>query len=61
MILAGADLAWQSEKNPSAVSFGELNGNTLSVQQVLPDILGIDNVYPCHWKQQTKTNIKLKK
>lgn len=44
MILAGVDLAWQSNKNTSALAFGKLTGNMLVVEKILPAVAGIDNV-----------------
>jgi predicted RNase H-like nuclease len=31
MRLAGVDLAWQGEKNPSAIAIGDLNSRILSL------------------------------
>ncbi len=42
--LAGVDLAWQSEKNPSAIAYGVLNGTALTVTGVDPAVYGIDDV-----------------
>ncbi|MDJ0623633.1 MAG: DUF429 domain-containing protein [Desulfocapsaceae bacterium] len=44
MILAGVDLAWQSNKNSSALAFGKLIGKTLVVEKILPAVAGIDDV-----------------
>lgn len=44
MILAGVDLAWQSEKNPSAICFGNLLEDTLTVSTLEPAIFGIEEV-----------------
>lgn len=44
MILAGVDLAWQSEKNPSAIAYGHLTGDALVVSALEPAIYGIDEV-----------------
>ncbi len=44
MILAGADLAWQSEKNPSAIAFGTLEDGSLSVDTIESAVYGINNV-----------------
>ena len=41
MKLSGIDLAWQSEKNTSAIAMGELSGNTLFLEQVYPAVRGI--------------------
>ena len=45
MILAGVDLAWQSEKNPSAISYGFLTEGTLTVNTIEPAVYGIDKVF----------------
>jgi len=45
MLLAGIDLAWKSQNNPSALAFGKLqNNNTLHVVQVHPAITGVEKV-----------------
>jgi len=44
MILAGVDLAWQSEQNPSAIAYGNLAGRVLSVSRIDPAVYGIDSV-----------------
>lgn len=44
MILAGVDLAWQSNKNSSALAFGRLTGKVLQVDKILPAVAGIENV-----------------
>lgn len=41
MRLAGFDLAWKSEKNTSALSFGELNGNCLRLTKIYPALRGL--------------------
>ncbi len=44
MKLAGVDLAWQSDKNPTAIAFGSLEGAVLTVTSMEPAIYGIDKV-----------------
>ena len=44
MLLAGVDLAWQSAKNPSAITIGNLNSKQISVTAVLTDIIGTNTV-----------------
>jgi len=44
MILAGVDLAWQSEKNPSAIAYGNLVEGTLTVTGVDAAVYGIEVV-----------------
>lgn len=45
--LAGVDLAWQSDSNPSAIAIGKLAGNKLTVTAVEGAVTGIDSVYNC--------------
>ena len=45
MILAGVDLAWQSENNPSAIASGNIDSNILTVNMIHPAIYGIDSVF----------------
>lgn len=45
MILAGVDLAWRSEKNPSAIAYGNLADHVLSVIVIDPAVYGIDSVF----------------
>ena len=44
MVLAGIDLAWQSNKNPSAIASGNVANNVLSVSMVQPAVYGIKAV-----------------
>lgn len=44
MKLAGIDLAWKSEKNTTAVSFGNLSGNILHLTKIYPALLGLENI-----------------
>ena len=44
MKLAGIDLAWQSDKNPSAIAIGKLKGGSLNLQSMYPAIYGIERV-----------------
>lgn len=44
IVLAGVDLAWKSEKNPSAIAIGTLSSSGLSVDSVLPAIYGMNLV-----------------
>jgi len=44
MLLAGVDLAWQSEKNGTAVALGELGDGVLTVSQVSDDLRSLDEV-----------------
>lgn len=44
IVLAGVDLAWKSEKNPSAIAIGTLSSSELLVDSVLPAIYGINPV-----------------
>ena len=42
--LAGVDLAWQTDKNPTAIAIGILNANRLCIDSVAPAVIGLDNV-----------------
>ncbi len=42
--LAGVDLAWHSDKNPTAVTIGSLSTAGLSIEKVIPAIYGIPKV-----------------
>jgi len=44
MKLAGIDLAWQGEKNSSAIALGNLDGRVLSLTQIFPTCYGIDEI-----------------
>ncbi|MBL4680138.1 MAG: DUF429 domain-containing protein [Pseudomonadales bacterium] len=44
VLLVGVDLAWQSEKNPSAIAHGALSDFVLTATKVEPAIYGIDDV-----------------
>lgn len=45
MKLAGVDLAWQSNKNPTAIAYGYLDGHSLAVTSIEAAIYGIDAVF----------------
>ena len=45
IILAGVDLAWQSEKNPSAISCGNLEERVLTVSKIESAVWGIDSIF----------------
>jgi predicted RNase H-like nuclease len=42
--LAGVDLAWQSERNPTAIAFGQLSDRGLLVTAIDPALYGVDAV-----------------
>lgn len=44
MKLAGIDLAWHGDKNPSAIAIGTLSGSDLILDLLDPDILGMSNI-----------------
>jgi predicted RNase H-like nuclease len=44
MVLAGIDLAWQSNKNPTAIACGEITHNVLSLTTIHPAVYGIESV-----------------
>ena len=48
MKLAGIDLAWQGEKNSSAIALGNLDGRVLSLTQIFPRCYGIDEILNNH-------------
>lgn len=45
MWLAGVDLAWNGEKNPSAIAVGELNGKKLRLDNIYGAVTGLDNIF----------------
>ena len=45
--LAGIDLAWQGESNPSAIAVGTLDGNKLELEEVIPAITGLSQIFDC--------------
>ncbi|WP_295891767.1 DUF429 domain-containing protein [uncultured Vibrio sp.] len=44
MKLAGIDLAWHGDKNPSAIAIGVLDGDKLTLDQLEPATLGMSNI-----------------
>ena len=44
MLLAGIDLAWNGEKNPSAIAVGQLDGDSLVLAGVEPAVVGMSEV-----------------
>lgn len=44
MKLAGIDLAWQAEKNPSAVAVGEVKQQVLSLTEIYPACYGVEAI-----------------
>ncbi|MGF1713167.1 DUF429 domain-containing protein [Vibrio kagoshimensis] len=44
MKLAGIDLAWHGEKNPSAIAIGSLNGKSLKLERLEPAIFGMSEI-----------------
>lgn len=45
MIIAGVDLAWQSENNPTAIAYGNIADNVLTVCMIESAVYGIDSVF----------------
>lgn len=45
MKLAGVDLSWQSNKNPTAIAYGYLDGHALRVTSIEPAVYGINEVF----------------
>lgn len=43
-VLAGVDLAWRPERNPTAIAVGTVDGKTLRVQRVTSGLLGLASV-----------------
>lgn len=52
MKLAGIDLAWHGEKNPSAIAIGTLIDRELSLEKLEPALLGLLNVLDFICKQE---------
>lgn len=44
MKLAGIDLAWNGESNPSAIAVGKLHNNELILEEINPAIIGLDSI-----------------
>ncbi|HSB95277.1 MAG TPA: DUF429 domain-containing protein [Spongiibacteraceae bacterium] len=44
MFLAGVDLAWQTEKTPSAIAHGYLDNGVLHLRGIDPAVIGIESV-----------------
>lgn len=44
MRLAGIDLAWKGETNPSAIAIGNLKGNNLILKDIHPHIIGLEPI-----------------
>lgn len=45
MKLAGIDLAWHGESNPTAIAVGELTGSELVLDNIEPAILGLNAIF----------------
>ncbi|MEZ8826963.1 hypothetical protein AB6E04_21645 [Vibrio amylolyticus] len=44
MKLAGIDLAWNGEKNPSAIAIGKLIGKELAIESIEPTVFGLSSI-----------------
>lgn len=44
MLIAGIDLAWKSQANPTALALGELDRKTLTLRALLGDLYGVDAI-----------------
>lgn len=44
MKVIGIDLAWQSEKNTTAIAIGQLSGNHLHISKTHAAVLGLENI-----------------
>lgn len=45
MKIAGIDLAWQGESNPSAIAVGTLVGNKLFLEEIISAITGLNQIF----------------
>ncbi|RZM81283.1 DUF429 domain-containing protein [Pseudoalteromonas rubra] len=59
MTLMGLDLAWHSEKNPSAAAVGSLNGGVLSLEGVEPALFGLQDIVTFIARQPSLTGIAI--
>lgn len=44
MLIAGIDLAWKSQANPTALAVGKLYGRTLTLSALLANLYGVDAI-----------------
>ena len=44
MVLAGVDLAWFPEKNPTAIATGVLTNDVITIEDIRPAVFGIKNI-----------------
>ncbi|AKG53304.1 hypothetical protein DGWBC_0626 [Dehalogenimonas sp. WBC-2] len=44
MLLAGIDLAWNPDKNTTAISIGDCDGNIISLSKIFPAVHGLDAI-----------------
>lgn len=42
--VAGVDLAWQTERNPSGIAIGKISENILTVEELHVGVVGLENV-----------------
>lgn len=59
MKLAGIDLAWHGENNPSAIAIGMLNGERLTLEILKPTILGLVDLLDFLSEQQNLCGIAI--
>ncbi|MEZ9668510.1 DUF429 domain-containing protein [Vibrio breoganii] len=59
MKLAGIDLAWQGEKNPSAIAIGTLHGTHLTLDELEPVVYGMSAVLDIINSQQELNGIAI--
>jgi hypothetical protein len=59
MVLAGIDLAWQSNKNPTAIACGEITHNVLSLTTIHPAVL-MKFWNPCYRSENKKSSLLLR-
>jgi predicted RNase H-like nuclease len=44
MRLIGIDLAWQSDKNPTAIAIGSIQDNCLNIESIYPKVFGLEAI-----------------
>lgn len=59
MNLAGIDLAWQGERNPSAIAFGSIKHNRLILESLEPTVYGLARIIEQLTKQECLQGIAI--
>jgi predicted RNase H-like nuclease len=44
MVIAGIDLAWRSDKNPTALAIGRLDSGCITLESVISDLYGVESI-----------------